>query len=268
MLPAGREYVRTDVIFVVVMLLVSAAAVAEVPPLMNYQGILADAAGQAVADGPYTLFFRLYNAPSGGDLLWEEERIVDVYKGIFNVLLGEGIPLGLPFDQPYWIGISVEGETELAPRIFLASSAYSFMSRTVQDSMITETKIAGGTVVRSLNGIRDEVTIVPGDNVSIGQAGQEIVISAPGGGGGVSGSASAGQVAFWDGTSSVSGDNSLFWDDTFKRLGVGTPSPNARLRVESGESRTAVIASTLASDTTQALRAMICLLYTSDAADE
>ena len=257
MLLARRKSVRISVIFALIMLLVPAAAPAEVPPMMNYQGILADGTGQAVADGPYVLFFRLYNAPSGGDLLWEEERTVNVAKGIFNVLLGEVAPMELPFDQPYWIGISVEGEAELAPRIFLASSAYSFMSRTVQDSTITDTKIAGGTVVRSLNGLRDDVSILPGTNVSVDQAGQEIVISATGGGGGVSGSAAAGQVAFWDGTSSVSGDNSLFWDDTLKRLGVGTSSPNARMRVESGESRTAVIASTLASDTTQALRAMV-----------
>ncbi len=34
-----------------------------------------------------------------------------------------------------------------------------------------------------------------------------------------------GQVAFWDGSSSITGDFNLFWDNTNKRLGVGTASP-------------------------------------------
>jgi len=39
------------------------------------------------------------------------------------------------------------------------------------------------------------------------------------------GTGSAGQVAFWNGTSSQTGDNGLFWDNTNKRLGVGTNAP-------------------------------------------
>jgi hypothetical protein len=42
----------------------------------------------------------------------------------------------------------------------------------------------------------------------------------------ISGTGAAGQVAFWDGTSSQTGDNGLFWDNTNKRLGVGA-SPGA-----------------------------------------
>jgi hypothetical protein len=41
----------------------------------------------------------------------------------------------------------------------------------------------------------------------------------------VTGTGASGQVAFWDGTSSQTGDNGLFWDNTNKRLGIGgTPS--------------------------------------------
>jgi len=41
----------------------------------------------------------------------------------------------------------------------------------------------------------------------------------------VTGTGSVGQVAFWDGTSTQTGDNGLFWDNTNKRLGVGTNAP-------------------------------------------
>lgn len=49
--------------------------------------------------------------------------------------------------------------------------------------------------------------------------------------GGVSGSGSAGQVAFWTGASSIGGDNDLFWDNTNKRLGIGTTTPSTALHV-------------------------------------
>jgi hypothetical protein len=47
----------------------------------------------------------------------------------------------------------------------------------------------------------------------------------------VTGTGASGQVAFWNGTSSQTGDNGLFWDNTNKRLGVGTNVPNAKFEV-------------------------------------
>ena len=52
-----------------------------------------------------------------------------------------------------------------------------------------------------------------------------------GGSGSITGSGAAGQVAFWSGASAVSGDNTLFWDNTNKRLGLGTATPGVRLDV-------------------------------------
>jgi hypothetical protein len=51
-------------------------------------------------------------------------------------------------------------------------------------------------------------------------------------GGNVSGSGTATQVAFWSGTSTVSGDNGLYWDNVNKRLGIGTAFPSAMLHVD------------------------------------
>jgi len=47
----------------------------------------------------------------------------------------------------------------------------------------------------------------------------------------VSGTGASGQVAFWNGTSSQTGDNGLFWDNTNKLLGVGINAPTAKLHV-------------------------------------
>jgi hypothetical protein len=45
----------------------------------------------------------------------------------------------------------------------------------------------------------------------------------------VTGTGAAGRVAFWTGTNTQSGDAGLFWDNTNKRLGIGTTSPTAPL---------------------------------------
>jgi hypothetical protein len=51
------------------------------------------------------------------------------------------------------------------------------------------------------------------------------------GGSGPSGSGAAGQATFWTGASVISGDNAFFWDNTNKRLGLGTATPGVRLDI-------------------------------------
>jgi hypothetical protein len=48
----------------------------------------------------------------------------------------------------------------------------------------------------------------------------------------VTGTGTSGQVSFWNGTTTQTGDNGLFWDNTNKRLGIGTTSPGSRLVVQ------------------------------------
>jgi hypothetical protein len=52
--------------------------------------------------------------------------------------------------------------------------------------------------------------------------------------GGITGSGAAGQVTFWTGASSVSGNNNFFWDNTNLRLGIGTSTPAGLLHVATG----------------------------------
>jgi hypothetical protein len=48
---------------------------------------------------------------------------------------------------------------------------------------------------------------------------------------GITGTGATGQVAYWNGTTSQTGSNNLFWDAANSRLGIGTNSPNAKLDV-------------------------------------
>jgi len=50
--------------------------------------------------------------------------------------------------------------------------------------------------------------------------------------GSVTGSGSATRVAFWSSGSAITSDADLYWDNTNKRLGIGTDSPDAELHVE------------------------------------
>ena len=52
-----------------------------------------------------------------------------------------------------------------------------------------------------------------------------------GGIGGISGIGSVGQVTFWTGANTVSGNNSLFWNNSNNRLGIGTTNPGEKLHV-------------------------------------
>jgi len=102
---------------------VAGTATAEVPTTLHYQGVLRDANGGPVADGDYTVDFRLYDG--SGTLLWSETQTVDVERSTFAALLGSGTALDLDFDEPYWLGIAIEGEDELEPRLPLAAAPYA-----------------------------------------------------------------------------------------------------------------------------------------------
>ena len=53
----------------------------------------------------------------------------------------------------------------------------------------------------------------------------------------VSGAGAAGQVTFWNSQNEVAGDNSFFWNNTSKRLGVGTNAPVSKLETKDGDIR-------------------------------
>jgi hypothetical protein len=107
-------------------LLVTCAAWAAAPSTISYQGVLMDNTGAIAADGLYNFTFRIYDVGSGGAPLWTETtNNVTVTKGGFSVLLGNLTPIALPFDRSYYLGIVVNGQPELVPRVVLGASPYA-----------------------------------------------------------------------------------------------------------------------------------------------
>jgi hypothetical protein len=100
-------------------------AYAEIPHLINYQGRLTDKEGKPVTDGTYQIIFRIFDAATAGNLLWEETHSsVLIQKGIFSILLGSVTNLNLAFDKPYYLEIKVGNEV-MNPRQQIASAAYA-----------------------------------------------------------------------------------------------------------------------------------------------
>lgn len=149
------------------LLLLATAVLAAPPRTMNYQGTLTDNTGLPVADGNYTLTFRLWDASVGGTNVWTEAQSVAVSGGVFNAILGIVTPLGVDFENQLYLGVQVGVDPELAPRTPITSVPSAF-------------NVVDGAAVTSLNGLTDDVNIVAGPNISIGTSGQNIVIAGTG----------------------------------------------------------------------------------------
>jgi len=110
------------------LLLASNCLNAQIPRTISYQGLLTDSLGIPKPDASYQITFRLYDVSSGGSAFWTESKTLATKRGLFTTALGDQAPLdqSIKFDTPYWLGIQVESEEELSPRLPLSSVAYSF----------------------------------------------------------------------------------------------------------------------------------------------
>ncbi len=112
---------------------------AEVPQMINYQGILTDSEGQLLS-GAYYMTFTIYDAPAPPEVvLWQESQTVEVSDGLFRALLGSVTPLADTVfnDTARYLGIrigTVPTEPEISPRTRLASAPYAYRIQTIDDA--------------------------------------------------------------------------------------------------------------------------------------
>ena len=105
----------------------SLAISASIPSVVSYQGLLTDAQGSRVSDRGHAIAFRLYNDPSTGKPMWEESQKVITTDGVFSVLLGsvEPFPDDLFAKSPLYLGVQVDGESEMTPRQIISSVPFA-----------------------------------------------------------------------------------------------------------------------------------------------
>jgi hypothetical protein len=122
---------------VAIFLMLSVTAMAQIPRVMTYQGILLDSEGNPVDNGNYSVTFRIYD-PDGG-LLWTETDMVSTQDGYFAAELGHTNPLNLPFSEPYYLSLQVQEDDEMPQLQLLTLSAYAARSDTSQVSLSAQT---------------------------------------------------------------------------------------------------------------------------------
>jgi len=168
----------------VAVLAIALAAVAGVPPLINYQGKLQDADGDPVTT-PVTVIFAIWDDPSAGDSLWSEPQdITPNADGLFSVLLGSVSPIP---DSAFagaetYLSIKIGADPELSPRQRLASVPYTYSASSADLSLYSD----------STGAITDGAV----DFADIGQNG-----------------AASGQIMKWNGTAWIASDQSAVPDN-------------------------------------------------------
>lgn len=98
------------------------------PEHISYQGYLTDAAGSP-RDGDVSVIFRIYDTATGGASLWSDTQLVSVSEGLFSVELGADSGTPFPenlFEVPLWLGIEIDGDTEMVPRRRLTAVGFAF----------------------------------------------------------------------------------------------------------------------------------------------
>jgi len=116
-----------------------------VPKLINYQGMLTNAEGQALETKDYIISFKIFNNPTSGDLIWGPQVFdgscsktghgskIPVVRGHFNVILGpkdtneRDITDAFKSNNTY-LEIKVGNNTPISPRQQILTTAYAFQS--------------------------------------------------------------------------------------------------------------------------------------------
>lgn len=97
---------------------------------ISYQGYLSDTSGTPIPDDTYRFIFRLYEGCTESGYIWEENKSIKTRQGLFSTYLGDLIPFpsAVFMNTNLWLGITVQGEPEMNPRLPFTSVSNSFHS--------------------------------------------------------------------------------------------------------------------------------------------
>ena len=178
----------------------------------TYQGRLND--GGTPASGAYDLTFAVFDAASIGAQVGATltNAAVAVSNGLFTVTLDFGAGIFTGPDRWLEIGVATNGDggfVTLSPRQALLPAPYAIYANTASTVVL-------GSVVTSLNALKDDVTLAAGLNVTITPSGNTLTID----------SAGAGGSGIWN----LNGADTYF-DTGNVAIGTNSPFPGYRLDV-------------------------------------
>jgi hypothetical protein len=121
------------------------------PAILNYQGFLTDQKTGVPVNGSLAVNFKIYDALTGGSLLYSEDQSSSISNGVLNAQIGSNtrFPDSLTFDKPYWLEVNVNGSV-LTPRQAIASAPFA-RSAGALPSRAGGNTAAGDSALGSLN---------------------------------------------------------------------------------------------------------------------
>ena len=155
-------------LWTVALLAVVSPLQADVPQMINYQGVLTSGGNPVV--NPVEVVFSIWNDETAGDSLWSEQQSVDPDDdGVFNVLLGSVAPIpdSVFAGTSAYLSVQIGLDPEIEPRTRIVSSGYAYRVGTVDGA-------SGGVIT-------DELIITDGGGDTTTVQSQRIVIRGSGG---------------------------------------------------------------------------------------
>jgi hypothetical protein len=149
----ARTMSATAAIIVAGCLFAAGEASAAVPAPLSHQGRLLDASGQPVS-AAQIFIYKIYDAPTGGNVLWTETLTVPIDQGYFSVQLGTSTAItnAILTGGPRFLGIQVGTDPEMTPREALASVPYARVAGEVSGDIHPNSVTVNGTAAINSSG--------------------------------------------------------------------------------------------------------------------
>ncbi len=152
--------------FFILCFVISLAVVVATPNSINIQGKLTSSSG-TLQTGSFNFTFSIYDNSTNGTKLFEQNITASTdSRGIYDVILKE---VNLPFDRQYYLGLKVNSDSEMTPRVNLTSVPYSISANTSLGLNATrEIRVGGGFLQGGLTIETDGDIFTNGDIVFSG----------------------------------------------------------------------------------------------------
>ncbi len=207
------------------------ATAPNVPRLVNFSGVMKDAAGNPVT-GPMSVTFSLFAEQEGGAPLWSETQVAETdAQGNYTVHLGATNPAGLPLDlfttgAARWLAVQSEAPAVQEPsRVLLVGVPYALKAAdadTLGGKPASAYAMAGSQAGQTSGNSNAEtaksVAAVPEINSPT-----------------LAGAGTTNYIPLW--TSSTNLGNSILFQ-LGSNIGIGTTTPAAQLQIIPGSSST------------------------------
>ncbi len=253
----------TSIIFVLLLITIPVVlfAASGINKQIAYQAVLKTDAGVKAADGDYDIIFKIYDAATGGTLLWTgthttaNGNAVTLTDGVFSVLLGSGTGNAMTVDfttDTLYLAVKIESDSEMTPRKRIAAAGYAFNSDTLDginslsflrsddpdtiastsvSTILTITQSGTGDILNLFDGATEILTVLDGGNVGIGTSTALENILTVNGGIGLSSTTPATTT-----NALYNQGGTLFWDGGVT-IGTST-SPTYKLEIDGGDVNT------------------------------